>query len=72
MNRQLTDRICDYCCFAPTETSRNNLLQEKIDANKIFITGNRLSDVTFVSYTDRQRRSTGRSAFVGQAGAGDV
>ncbi|MDR2485832.1 MAG: UDP-N-acetylglucosamine 2-epimerase (non-hydrolyzing), partial [Treponema sp.] len=27
MNRQLTDRLCAYC-FAPTETSRENLLQE--------------------------------------------
>jgi len=43
MNRQLTDRLCDYC-FAPTETSRNNLLQEKIDTNKIFVTGNTVID----------------------------
>jgi len=43
MNRQLTDRICDYC-FAPTEASKNNLLQEKIDQNKIFITGNTVID----------------------------
>ena len=43
MNRQLTDRLCDYC-FAPTETSRNNLLQEKIDASKIFVTGNTVID----------------------------
>ena len=43
MNRQLTDRLCDYC-FAPTETSRNNLLQEKIDAHKIFVTGNTVID----------------------------
>ena len=43
MNRQVTDRLCDYC-FAPTETSRNNLLQEKIDASKIFVTGNTVID----------------------------
>ena len=43
MNRQLTDRLCDYC-FAPTETSRKNLLQEKIEASKIFITGNTVID----------------------------
>jgi len=43
MNRQLTDRLCDFC-FAPTETSKNNLLQEKIDASKIFITGNTVID----------------------------
>ena len=39
MNRQVTDRICTYY-FAPTEQSRANLLQENIDAKKIFITGN--------------------------------
>jgi len=43
MNRQLTDRLCDYC-FAPTETSRSNLLKEKINAGKIFITGNTVID----------------------------
>ena len=43
MNRQLTDRLCDYC-FAPTETSKNNLLQEKIDSGKIFVTGNTVID----------------------------
>ncbi|MDR0865228.1 MAG: UDP-N-acetylglucosamine 2-epimerase (non-hydrolyzing) [Candidatus Symbiothrix sp.] len=43
MNRQLTDRLCDYC-FAPTEISKNNLLQEKIDAHKIYVTGNTVID----------------------------
>ncbi|MDR0584694.1 MAG: UDP-N-acetylglucosamine 2-epimerase (non-hydrolyzing), partial [Treponema sp.] len=42
MNRQLTDRLCDYC-FAPTETAKNNLLQEKIGA-KIPVTGNTVID----------------------------
>ncbi|MCL1932208.1 MAG: UDP-N-acetylglucosamine 2-epimerase (non-hydrolyzing) [Candidatus Azobacteroides sp.] len=48
MNRQLTDRLCDYC-FAPTETSRNNLLQEKIDASKIFVTGNTVIDALLMA-----------------------
>jgi len=43
MNRQLTDRLCSFC-FAPTETSRNNLLHEKVDASKIFVTGNTVID----------------------------
>ena len=43
MNRQLTDRLCDYC-FAPTEMSRSNLLQEKIDPDKIHVTGNSVID----------------------------
>ncbi|MDR3343480.1 MAG: UDP-N-acetylglucosamine 2-epimerase (non-hydrolyzing), partial [Treponema sp.] len=47
MNRQLTDRLCDYC-FAPTETSRNNLLQEKISAN-ITVTGNTVIDALLMA-----------------------
>jgi UDP-N-acetylglucosamine 2-epimerase (non-hydrolysing) len=39
MNRQLTDRLCTYC-FAPTETAKANLLQEKIDPGRIMVTGN--------------------------------
>ncbi|MFR0677339.1 non-hydrolyzing UDP-N-acetylglucosamine 2-epimerase [Dysgonomonas mossii] len=48
MNRQLTDRLCDYC-FAPTEMSKNNLLQEKIDPNKIFVTGNSVIDALLMA-----------------------
>jgi UDP-N-acetylglucosamine 2-epimerase (non-hydrolysing) len=47
MNRQLTDRLCTYC-FAPTETSRNNLLQEKINAN-ITVTGNTVIDALLMA-----------------------
>lgn len=48
MNRQLTDRLCDFC-FAPTENSRNNLLQEKIDADKIYVTGNSVIDALLMA-----------------------
>jgi UDP-N-acetylglucosamine 2-epimerase (non-hydrolysing) len=48
MNRQLTDRLCEYC-FVPTETSRNNLLQEKIDAGKIYVTGNTVIDALLMA-----------------------
>jgi len=47
MNRQLTDRICAYC-FAPTEASKRNLLNEKIDA-KIIVTGNTVIDALFMA-----------------------
>jgi UDP-N-acetylglucosamine 2-epimerase (non-hydrolysing) len=47
MNRQLTDRLCEYC-FAPTITSKNNLLQEKIDA-KIIVTGNTVIDALLMA-----------------------
>ena len=46
MNRQLADRICAYC-FAPTELSRDNLLNEKISA-KIIVTGNTVIDALFM------------------------
>jgi UDP-N-acetylglucosamine 2-epimerase (non-hydrolysing) len=39
MNRQVTDRICDYY-FAPTKLSKQNLIDEKIGHEKIFVTGN--------------------------------
>ena len=48
MNRQVTDRICTYY-FAPTELSRANLLQENIDAKKIFITGNTVIDALLMA-----------------------
>ena len=43
MNRQVTDRICDYY-FTPTEQSRQNLLNEGIANKKIFVTGNTVID----------------------------
>lgn len=48
MSRQVTDRICTYY-FAPTEQSRANLLQENIDAKKIFITGNTVIDALLMA-----------------------
>jgi UDP-N-acetylglucosamine 2-epimerase (non-hydrolysing) len=47
MNRQLTDRLCDYC-FAPTETAKNHLLQEKIGA-QISVTGNTVIDALLMA-----------------------
>lgn len=43
MNRRLTDAITDLN-FAPTETSKKNLLREGIPAEKIFVTGNTVID----------------------------
>jgi UDP-N-acetylglucosamine 2-epimerase (non-hydrolysing) len=39
INRQITSRICDYH-FAPTETSKKNLLKENISEDSILVTGN--------------------------------
>jgi UDP-N-acetylglucosamine 2-epimerase (non-hydrolysing) len=46
MNRQVTDRMCDYY-FAPTKLSKQNLLEEKINENKIIVTGNTVVDALF-------------------------
>ena len=43
MNRQMVDCMTDMY-FAPTQLSRDNLLKENIDDNKIYITGNTAID----------------------------
>lgn len=43
MNRQLTGRIATYH-FAPTTLSRENLLKENVDKDKIIVTGNTVID----------------------------
>lgn len=46
MNRQITGRIATRH-FAPTELSRNNLLQEGVDPEKILVTGNTVIDALY-------------------------
>ncbi len=43
INRQLTTRLADFH-FAPTEWSKNNLINEGVDISKIFVTGNTVID----------------------------
>jgi UDP-N-acetylglucosamine 2-epimerase (non-hydrolysing) len=43
MNRNITGRIADLH-FAPTKTSKQNLLNEAINSASIFITGNTVID----------------------------
>lgn len=43
MNRQLTGRIASYH-FSPTPLSRDNLLKENVDKDKITVTGNTVID----------------------------
>jgi len=43
INRQITGRICHYH-FAPTETSKNNLLKENVKEGSILVTGNTVID----------------------------
>jgi UDP-N-acetylglucosamine 2-epimerase (non-hydrolysing) len=42
-NRQVVSRIAELN-FAPTKTSRSNLLKENVNSNKIFVTGNTVID----------------------------
>jgi len=46
MNRQITGRIAIYN-FAPTPLSRENLLKENVDENKIVVTGNTVIDALY-------------------------
>ena len=48
INRQITGRISDYH-FAPTKTSKNNLLKENISENSILVTGNTVIDALLKS-----------------------
>jgi UDP-N-acetylglucosamine 2-epimerase (non-hydrolysing) len=48
INRQITARICDYH-FAPTETSKKNLLRENISEDSILVTGNTVIDALMKS-----------------------
>ena len=48
INRQITSRICDYH-FAPTETSKKNLLNENISEDSILVTGNTVIDALLKS-----------------------
>lgn len=46
MNRQITGRIATYN-FSPTQLSRQNLLEEKVDEEKITVTGNTVIDALY-------------------------
>jgi len=47
MNRQMTGRIASYD-FAPTPLSRENLLKENVDDEKIIVTGNTVIDALHI------------------------
>ena len=48
INRQIAGRVCDYH-FAPTPTSKENLLKENIENHTILVTGNTVIDALFES-----------------------
>ena len=45
-NRQITGRIAQFH-FAPTEVARQNLLNEKVPDNRIYVTGNTIIDALY-------------------------
>lgn len=47
-NRVLTDHLCSLH-FAPTHQAKQNLLQENIGKEKIFVTGNTVTDALFIA-----------------------
>jgi len=51
MNRQMIDRLTDMY-FAPTNLSKENLLKENIDSEKIYVTGNTVIDAMATTVRD--------------------
>ncbi len=51
MNRQMIDIMSDLC-FAPTETSKKNLLYQGINEDKIVVTGNTVIDAMSTTVED--------------------
>jgi UDP-N-acetylglucosamine 2-epimerase (non-hydrolysing) len=47
-NRILTDQLATFC-YAPTETNRDNLLRENVDARRIVVTGNTAIDALLLT-----------------------
>jgi UDP-N-acetylglucosamine 2-epimerase (non-hydrolysing) len=56
INRIIADHISDYL-FAPTETSRDNLLKEGIANDKIFVTGNTIVDSVYQNREIAERKT---------------
>jgi len=58
-NRQMVARVCQWC-FAPTPQSRDNLLAERIPAQRIHVTGNTGIDALLESLGELQPRPSPR------------
>jgi len=55
INRVITDHISDFL-FAPTNVAKENLLNEGIDNNKIFVTGNTIVDAVYQNLEIAKRK----------------
>jgi UDP-N-acetylglucosamine 2-epimerase (non-hydrolysing) len=56
INRILADHMADFL-FAPTKISKENLLGEGLDENKIYVTGNTIVDATLKHIKLAERKS---------------
>ena len=56
INRVVVDHISDYL-FAPTEVARKNLLNEGIDKERIYVTGNTIVDAVYQNLAIAKRKS---------------
>ncbi|VVB64351.1 UDP-N-acetylglucosamine 2-epimerase [uncultured archaeon] len=55
INRVVADHISDYL-FAPTETAENNLLEEGLSRDKVFVTGNTIVDSVYQNREISERK----------------
>ncbi|ACV24720.1 non-hydrolyzing UDP-N-acetylglucosamine 2-epimerase [Methanocaldococcus fervens] len=62
INRVLTDHISSYL-FAPTEIAKNNLLNEGIEEDKIFVVGNTIVDATLQNLKIAEKNENVRAFF---------
>ena len=58
INRQIAGRVCDYH-FAPTITSKQNLIKENVAEDSILVTGNTVIDALFESVQRVENLSNG-------------
>lgn len=63
INRQIAGRVCDYH-FAPTSTSKENLLKENIENDSILVTGNTVIDALLESVNRVQNLSNPTVDFI--------
>lgn len=58
-NRQLTSRLARWH-FCPTESNRQNLLNEGIDPRRVYVTGNTVIDALMIARNKAPTRNDGR------------
>ncbi len=67
MNRRLVDPLCRWC-FAPTESSRQNLLGERIPGERVHVTGNTVIDALLWMRARLRRQPESAVGLAGRCG----